>query len=764
MRCKLNLMTLFGVLFFSIPALYAQGLVRDVEVRSRAASRPVDAATVLSFVRMGPGQPFEAQRVNNDIRRLQETGRYSFVAAEVRENTDQTLTLIYVIEERPRLRRIVIDGGDHFSNARIRNLLELSLGDRVDEPLVRQRLEPIRERYTKAFFPDASFEISLTPPDENNFTDLRIVVDEGRRQSVGRIRFEGNTEYSATQLRRVMQQKTTSIFSFISRRGVFNETFLNQDMGTLAEMYRRRGYLDAQAGPPDIQSGFGRRLNITIPIDRAERFIVNSIQIEGNTLFPSSLLGAQVPLQVGQPAFTDRIEAGRQAIRDFYNNRGFSQTIVREQIQLAGDNRVNIIYTVQEGRVATVRNVTIRGNTRTKDHVLRRELLVAPGDTLNEVRVRNSTARLRNLGFFEGVNQAIIPTSDPLMYDVEFEVAEGRSGQFLAGVGFSSIDSLVGFVELSQGNFDITDPPFFTGGGEKLQLRLQLGTRRRDAELNYTKPWVFDRRMSFTTSLFQNDRRFLSDDYNQRNTGASFGLRKGLTTNWRGGVTYTIENIDVYDVAEDAAEIIRVEEGDSLRSGLDFSLTRDTRNHVWNPSRGGRVVLNTGFTGGPLGADEDIYEVGVRASHFYPVIWDHVLNLQGWVRSVDYYGRSDRVPIFDRLFLGGARTIRGFRFREVSPVDEEQREIGGQTMMFASAEYSIPLSEMFRYAMFYDWGAVNPDSFDLSTDEQNSSYGIGLRIDLPGFPLRLDYSWQHLSSEHNERERPRFSFLIGHSF
>lgn len=761
MRCKGLLFALFLLFATRSPA---QATVRDIEVRSRVPGRSVDAATVLSFVSKSAGQPFEPQQVNNDIRRLQETGRYAFVAAELRENPDPSLTLIYVVEERPRLRRLLIEGGDHFSNARIRNLLELQLGDRVDEPLVLQRLEPIRERYRKAFFPDTAFEISLTPPDENNFTDLRIVVNEGARQSVGRIRFEGNTEYSATQLRRVMLQKPTSLFSFISKRGVYNDTFLNQDMGTLAEMYRRRGYLDARAGPPGIEPGWGRRLNVTIPIDRAERYVVNRIQIEGNTLFPSSLLGAQIPLQVGQPAFTDRVEAGRQAIRDFYNNRGFSQTVVREQIQLAGDNRVNIIYTIVEGRVATVRNVNVRGNTRTKDHVLRRELLVAPGDTLNEVRVRNSAARLRNLGFFDGVNQAVLPTSDPLLFDVEFEVSEGRSGQFLAGAGFSSIDNLVGFVELSQGNFDLSDPPRFTGGGEKLQLRLQLGTSRRDAELNYTKPWVFDRRMSFTTSLFQNDRRFLSDDYNQRNTGASFGLRKGLTPNWRGGVTYTIENIDVYDVSDDAAEIIRLEEGDSLRSGLDFSLTRDTRNHVWNPSRGGRVVLNSGFTGGPLGADEDIYEVGVRASHFYPVVWDHVLNLQGWVRSVESYGRSDRVPIFDRLFLGGARTIRGFKFREVSPVDEAQREVGGQTMMFASAEYSIPLSEMFRYAMFYDWGVVNPDSFDLAADEQNSSYGIGLRIDLPGFPLRLDYSWQHLNSEHNERERPRFSFLIGYSF
>ena len=750
---------------FLLPILAsAEVRIADIRVRARDPQRPVDSATIRAFVQNAPGDIFELQRVNRDIRRLQETGRYAFVAAEVEEDDDGNVVLVYVITERPRLRRISVEGGEHFSNARIRSFLELSLGERVDESVVRQRVEDVRERYTKAFFPDAEFSFALTDPDEENFTTLTLVVDEGERQSVGRITFSGNTEYSDVQLRRAMLQKTTSLFTFISGRGRFDEILLQQDLGTLEELYRRKGFLDVEVGPPEIRDGVGRRLLVHIPIVRHERYLVNSIRIQGNTLYPSSLLGSQVPLQVGGPAQTDAIERGRLAIRDYYANRGFSQTQVREQILLAGGNRVDVIYTIQEGRVATVRNVSVRGNTRTKDHVLRRELLVAPGDTLNEVRVRNSAARIRNLGFFDRVNHAILPTEDPNLFDVEFDVAEGRSGQFLAGAGFSSIDSVVGFLELTQGNFDLSDPWRFTGGGEKLQLRLQLGTKRRDAEINYTKPWVFDRRMTLTTSAFQNERRFLSDDYNQRNTGFSVGLRKGLTTFWRAGVTYRLESIDVFDVSRDAAEVIQLEEGKNYRSGVDFSLTRDTRNHVWNPTRGGRVILNTGFTGGPLGFDTDIYDIGIRSSYFYPVVWDHVLNLQVWAQSVDFYGDSDRVPIFDRHFLGGANTIRGFRFREVSPIDANENEIGGQTSLFATAEYTIPISEMFRYALFYDWGVVNSDAFDPNVEDANSSYGMGLRIDMPGFPLRFDYSWQHLNSPHNERESGRFSFRIGYTF
>lgn len=759
--CK-RLLFLFFLLGLANSGFARELTLRGIEVRGR--TRPVEPGPVLAFVRKNPGDVYDPQLVNADIRRLQETGRYSYVAAEVRDEPGREITLVYIVEERPRLRRIVIDGGEHFSNARIRNLLELNLGDRVDEVVVRDKLQAVRDRYHRAYFPDVRFDIDLTPPDDDNFTTLTLRVHEGERQSVGSIRFTGNTEYTDRQLRRAMMQKQTNLFSFITGRGRFDDDLLRQDMATIEELYRRRGFLDARAGPPVIEDGFGRRLRVTIPIDTQEPFIVNSIRIEGNTLYPASLLGAQLPFRVGGRAETNRIEGGRTAIRDFYSNRGYAMTQVREQILLGEGNRVDVVYTINEGRVATVRNVNVRGNTRTKDHVLRRELLVAPGDTLNEVRVRNSASRLRNLGFLDTVNQAILPTEDPNFFDVDFEVTEGRSGQFLAGAGFSSVDNLVGFVELSQGNFDLFDPPRFTGGGEKLQLRLQLGTQRRDAEVIYTKPWFLDRRMTLVTSAFQNDRRFLSDDYNQRNTGVSVGLRKGLPGFWRMGITYQLENIDVYDVSENAAEIIKLEEGDNYRSGLDLSFTRDTRNRVFNPTRGGRVVLNTGLTGGPLGFDTDIYELGLRSSYFYPMFFDHVLNVQGWARTVDYYGDSDRVPIFDRLFLGGARTIRGFRFRDVSPVDEEDRPIGGQTSYFLSAEYSIPLNETFRYALFYDWGVVNSDSFDTSISDINSSYGMGLRIDLPGFPLRFDYSWQDRSSEHNQRDSGRFSFLIGYTF
>ncbi|MDF3129416.1 outer membrane protein assembly factor BamA [Kiritimatiellaeota bacterium B1221] len=744
------------------PVLRAVEIV-DIQVRSQIPGRDVELSAVKAFVQPKINDEYNPAQVNQDIRSLQETGRYAYVGAEIQQAAGGII-LIYVVEERPRLRSITVEGAEHFSNEKVRDWMELNLSDRVDIPLVMGKLEKVREKYQKDFYTGVDFEVDLTPPDDEGFTRLTLTIDEGPQRKVKEIRFPGRIHYTRTQLKRVMGQKETWILSAFTGRGKLDESQLRQDLSTLEEMYRRQGYLDAKAGPYKIED-IGGGLKVSVPITPYDQYLVNSIQIEGNTLYPSSLLGAQVPLQVGGVAASDKIQGGRSKIRDFYNNRGFSETRVTEKILLtAEERRVDIIYTVNEGRVAKIRDVLIRGNTRTKDEVIRRELLVYPGDVLNEVLARKSSSRLRNLGFLDSANYTLLPTDDPGVYDVEFEIQEGRSGQFLAGVGFSSEDKLVGFVELSQGNFDIGDPPSFTGGGQKLKTRLQLGTERRDIDINYVRPWFFNRRLTLSVTGFQNDSRFYSDDYDQRNTGFSIGIRKALSTRWRGGVTYTLEEIDVYDVDEDASEVIAMEEGKSMRSGLDFSVSRDSRNEVWIPTRGGRIILNTGFTGGPLGFDESIYEVGARSSYYYPVFFDHVLNLQGWARSVDYYGDSDNVPIFDRLFLGGSRTIRGFEFREVSPVDDSGDFIGGQTSLFASAEYTIPLSEMFRYAMFYDWGVVNLDSFDASIEDANSSYGIGLRIDMPGFPLRFDYSWQAQSSEANKDSGGLFSFLIGYSF
>ena len=378
--------------------------------------------------------------------------------------------------------------------------------------------------------------------------------------------------------------------------------------------------------------------------------------------------------------------------------------------------------------------------------------------------MRASEARLRNTGFFDYVNSTPRPTPKADHYDVVYEVNEQRTGQFVVGAGFSSIDDVIGFVEVQQGNFDLGAFPRFTGGGQKLKARFTLGTSRRDWQLSFVEPWFLDRKLSLGLDLFQHDRRFLSDEYDQRNTGGSITLGKKLIGPLRGNLKYTLQEIEVDNIDETASDLIKIEEGSRSKSSVTPEIIYDTRDNVFIPTRGNRSELATTVAGGPFGGETDLYEVAIRSSQYWPLMWDHVLSLRVRAASVEEYNDADRVPIFDRLFLGGARSLRGFKFREVGPKDETGEPIGGKSSGFASLEYTVPLIEKIRWAGFYDAGFVNVDAWDFSFSDYNSDVGTGLRLDIPGFPLQLDYAWPLEADEVNDSSSGRFNFLIGYLF
>jgi outer membrane protein insertion porin family len=361
------------------------------------------------------------------------------------------------------------------------------------------------------------------------------------------------------------------------------------------------------------------------------------------------------------------------------------------------------------------------------------------------------------------VNATPVPTEEPEIYDVEFEVTEQNTGQFQVGAGFSSIDALIGYVQLQKENFDLYNwPP--VGGGQSVSFRGTLGTKRQDIELDWADPWFLNRRLYFGAGLFRRESRFFSDEYDQRNTGGRLRLGFRVAPFTRLNLTYGLEEIRVYNVDEDASDLIKAEEGRRIKSSLTPSLRFDTRDNPFVPTRGMRANLAFPFAGGPLQGETDIYGAELDVVHYWPIWFEHVFMLRGAIGGVDHYGDSDFVPIFDRLFLGGARTLRGFDFRDVGPKDETGEPIGGGSTWYATAEYTIPLADQFRLAGFYDIGMVHPEPFAYDFGDYNSDVGVGLRIDIPGFPLRLDYAWPLEADDFNDRSSGRFQFSLGYAY
>jgi outer membrane protein insertion porin family len=738
-------------------------VVRAVRVEN-IGTGPVDEGWVRAYTSLQPGEEFTRNAVSRDVKALQESGRFARVTASVERHPDG-FDVIYGVQARPRLRRVNVEGADFLSPARIRKMLELEPGDLVDDSLVAEKTREVIDHYRSKHYPFAKVTWNIRDVGTQGEAVLEILVEEGQRALIGEIDFDGRDQLTEKALVKAMEQRKANWLSWITKAGTYDPDELELDLFKIKQLYHDRGYLDAAVGRPVVKDLGRGRISISIPIEEGLAYFIKEVSLSGITLFPEEQVRKVLTLHKGDVASLGQVQRNAQAVRDYFGSRGYVRTNVETELDAdPARQQVGVSYTVTEGSLAYIRNIRIRGNTRTQDKVIRRELAVYPGEVYDAVRIRRSEQRLRNLNYFSSVFSA--PQETPILdqYDLHFDVEEKKTGQFIVGAGFSSIDDLIGFVELSQGNFDIKGWPHFTGAGQKMKIRAQGGSSRSDLEVSFTEPWFLDRRLAFNTTFFRNDRRFLSDDYDQRNTGGSVSLSHALIGPNRIRYRYQLENVDVYDVDDTASDLIKAEEGNRTQSSVEVQITHDTRDNFFIPTRGNRTLLSVTLAGGPLGAETDTYGCEIRSAQYWPLWLDHVFTVRGWVGFVEEYGDTDHVPIFDRLFLGGARTLRGFDYRDVGPRDDTGEAIGGRSAWTTTAEYTIPLVAIVRMAVFYDIGQVDLDAFALSSDGYNSDWGVGLRLDLPQFPLNLDYAWPIETDEYNDKSGGRFNFMLGYMF
>jgi outer membrane protein insertion porin family len=745
--------------------------IRDIRV-TPVGEVPISAEQVLAQVSVQVGQELDRMAMSEDIRSLQRSGAYSYAEVRVEQDADGGIILNFRVSGRPKIRSLKVSGAEALGNKKVRNLMEIGSGDRVDNALLGQKAQKVRDSYRKDYFPEASVEWTFTPvPGRPEFTDVEIQVTEGRRAVVRRILFKGNKSVSRGELLAVMTQKQSSWLSWMNSAGVYEPGSLLPDREALRRVFMDHGFLGASVSEPTFAYVSKKKIDITFEISEGPVYTIANWNIGGMTLFDPAAVSRGIMIRAGEEASLSAVDRTARNIRDFYGARGYIQTDVEPLISLNTNlAQATVDYQVEEGTLAYIQNVEIRGNSQTQDKVIRREISVLPGQIYNEVKVRSSENRVRNLNYFSFVNSFSENTAVSNRFNLIFDVEEQRTGQFMVGAGISSVDNIVGFVELTQGNFDLFGWPRFTGGGQKLRLRVQAGSERTDVELSWIEPWFLNRRLSLGIDLFQHDAQFLSDDYDQINTGGSVTLGKPLFSFNRINWIYGLENIDIKNVATNASDLIKAEGGGALKSYATMEVIRDTRNNTFIPSRGFRGSAAATLAGGPLGGDTDTYQFQLRGSQYFSLWFEHVLNFRGWTSIVEEYGNSDHVPIFDRLFLGGPRTVRGFKFREVGPKDDTEEPIGGRSAFYGTVEYTIPIVDSVRFAVFYDIGTVWLDLFKKDEDVEsvgdgvlNDDYGIGVRFDFPQFPIQLDYAWPINTDEVNS-DSGRFSFSIGYTY
>lgn len=785
------LAVIFTVFLHPLNAQTGQGpIVKEIAVENVGAPS-ISKERVLANLATKVGQAYSERAAEQDIRALYATGGVSNVRIFA-EPLGDGVKVTVLLQGRPVIEEILIEGAEQIPLNRVRREIGTKVGDVVSEDKIEDDRQKILKLYEDRNYSEIDVQYKIQEIPGKNRAKVIYSISEGPKLIVKRITFVGNESVLSRDIRKVMKTKPEDILSFFTKSGRLIPAQVEEDRVAVKTLYQNRGFADVEVSDIQTQPLQRNGVELIVTVVEGMQYRLNTVKLEGVNITSQEEILARMKMLGGQLFTPKGMGEDLKALRDFYGSRGYVDMVAVPEILPAGPGAVDVTYRLDEGVQSYVNLVSIQGNSRTQDRVIRRELAVKPGDVFDTTLVDISKKRLENLNYFSRVDSAPTDTIVPGRKDLNVIVEEKRTGSFNFGVGFSTIDSLLGFAELQQTNFDLFNWPNFTGGGQRFRIRGQYGLQRSDFVVALTEPWFLGYKLSVGVEGYYRNANFLSAVYNQSNLGVAVQARKQIWRALSARVEYRIEQIRIYDVDntdnndyfffngfgddyngnENAGPVIENSAGTYVKSAFTGSLVWDTRDSLFLTRKGELVELTGFIAGGPLGGDVQDYGISLEATKYFSLPFDLIFLVKGQIAIVNGWGNDkesvdggygDGVPIFDRLYLGGANNMRGFNFREVGPVDQYANPIGGNSLAYLTFELTFPIVSRVRGAVFSDMGFVNVDAGDFSTTNTNVDIGIGLRLDLPIGPIRVDYGIPVIYDSWNGPPG-KFNFNIGYQF
>lgn len=752
------------------PAQAPQVKVGSLTIRFVGTAN-VNEQVIRANMQLREGGPFDDNILERDIRSLYRTGLFELIEFKEEYPNPTTINLVAEVTPRYRVLDVRFEGNSRVKTSRLEREVNIRANQALDEREIKTDTEKLREFYQKSGYNQVNISYNIERDTIGGFGTVTFRIREGNKVKISNIRFTGNDHIKANRLKGVMDTKKWWMFSWLSGSGRFKDDQFEDDLDKLRDYYREAGFLDVDIAQDKVVFDYvtPEKLVLVVHVDEGRQYHIGDITFTGNNLFTSQLLGRVVRMKKSFVFVPSRVDADVTRLEDFYGKDGYLDTRIaanRKPNLTTGD--IDIEYEIRESEKFNVESIVIEGNTKTKSTVILRELVLGPGDVFSTTMMKISQLRLENTRFFEDVNVTPQETNIPGRRNMRIAVTEGRTGNLTFGAGFSSLERATLFAEISQSNFDIFNRrSIFQGDGQKFRLRLQLGSLSSEAVLSFEEPWLFQKELALGFSLFRTSSEYNSAYYTQIDTGAEIYLRKRLFELVEGRLSYTYQITDIEDVSSSASGLIQALGGSNQLSKVGFQLLRDTRDRIINTTYGNRVELNLGFAGGPLGGSKinNFYSVEFRGSQFFPIFetQTQVLSLIARGGVIQNFGDANDVAYYNKFYLGGPQTLRGYEFRDVSPRDEFGEPIGGKSYGFFSAEYSLDIVSPIRFAIFYDAGFVNKGSYDFNPANYNDNFGFGLRLFVAGAPLSLDFGMP-LTSDKVNNQGNQFNFSFGTRF
>jgi len=741
----------FFILLFIILtscSVYAQELpiVNSIEIRGL---KRIEESAVKSKITQKIGESISQEKVNEDIKNIFKMGYFEDARAEI-EPFEGGIKLIYVVKEKPTIVKIEFQGNSKFDDSKLREKITITTGSIADAVLIQDNASRLR-----AFYEEEGYWLSSIVPILKRISpeevSLTYQIEEGPKIKIDKIVVEGNKAISTKSIKKVMDTKEWWLFSFITSSGYYKKDRMDVDVEKIRDLYFNNGYIKVAIGEPGIKLTADKKgMIITISISEGPQFSISSVKFSGNKVFGDDVIKKRITLLPNTPFSKEQLKRNILSLSELYSENGYAvATISPDLIPDENKKLVDVLLKIDEGDRYRIGKIEISGNTKTRDKVIRREVRLDEGDIFNSRLLKRSYERINNLNFFETVEMIPKPQPEEKLVDLDIKVKERPTGMLSIGGGYSSVDKLIGMVDLTQGNL--------FGKGQLLKIRAEIGGRTTFYEINFRDPWFMNKPILFSTSIYKITREYIA--YDKKATGFGFSFGKDFSEYVKGEIEYNFEDATIFNVSKDASIVIREQEGTNTTSRITPSLVRDTRDNYLDPSRGSRNSIYLTYAG--IGGTNKYIKGEVDSARFFPLGKTTFMLRGRFGYAAGVWGKD--LPLYERFYTGGIYTIRGLGWGEAGPRDRETGDpIGGTTELIFNAEYIFPIISELRLkgVVFVDAGN-SYESFDKFGSLRYTTGG-GIRWISPMGPIRVE--WGYNLNRQRDEKASRIEFTFGTFF
>ncbi len=742
------------------------GLAVDrVEVRGNRRS---ESEAILQLVATRAGTNLDRARLQSDVRAIFQMGFYTDVQVDLTEAEGKSV-LTFIVTEKASIRSIKFEGNDELDEDDLKAVVDLKEFGILDLAKVTRNAEKLKDLYTEKgyFLAEVNYEVVELGDNE---VDVLFRIVEKQEVKVARITIVGNKALTDTEIKENLETQEGGFLEFLTSAGSFKAEAFERDSMRVNQFYMDKGYITARVGQPKIElSPDKREMYLTIPVEEGERYKTGDLDISGDMLRPKDELMKLVRLEKGEWFSSTLLRETINGIGELYKDEGYAYVNPTPNTNVDPEAKtVSLILEIDKGKKVRFGRINIVGNARTRDKVIRRELRIYEGEWYSSTGIKRSKQLIQRLGYFETVeiNTNRGATDDTM--DVVVEVKEKPTGTFQVGAGFSSLESFIAQAQISQNNL--------FGRGQTLSLQATLSKLRTIASLQFADDYFMDTRVRFATDIYRIENNY--EDFTRSSIGGSLTFGYPLTDDWSVAGTYTLEHVEVTRGGYGSRTVPTLAnlDGQGITSSIRGSLIYDTRNNRLFPTEGFYGIASVEEAHELFLSENEFTRYTARLRYYIDLTLDMVLKLNTEVGQIVSPERTG-VPIYERYFVGGPLTVRGFRRLSLGPkltVFDAQRpdsgtfkyNVGGTQQLLMNAEFEFPIFQKvgIRGVFFTDGGNAfdREDPIGEKLESLRFSWGFGIRWFSPIGPLRFE--WGFPFEANPDEESSVFEFSIGNFF